>query len=345
MNKKNIDIFVPALKMCGGNKELVKYFGHLEVDHDLTIFSFWKSNNEVDVSEAITVKYVTAFQASRMIAILTYPLIISYIYLRSMILKDRIIILTHYSTYLLSFMKSTDMYIFIQGEEWNYVNSALFKRLVLYLIGRCKIISANSFLKSQLLKYGIETDIKCNIWASNEFLNIDQSDLRDIDYIFVVRDSPVKRPDLYYEFLSFINLTRYKIVLITTDEAIIKKFNAFDIDMYLLPSISKMRELYGRSKFFLLLSEHEGFGLPPLEAMGSGCVPIIRDCYGPRLYMTSILGDHILPKSISNIDLFQQIVSFDFCSYKSHFAYDIFCSGLLYEASNLLKIKEYFNES
>ena len=345
MSKKNIDIFVPTLKKCGGNKEIVKYFSPLEVDHSITIFSFWKSSNEVDVSETIKVKYVTNFKANRVVAILTYPLIILYVYFRSLVMKDRIIILTHYSTYLLSLMKFTDMYIFIQGEEWNYVNSALFKRLVLYLIGRGKIITANSFLESQLLKYGIKSDIKCNIWASNEFLNLDQSDLRDIDYIFVVRDSPVKRPDLYYEFLSFIDLTRYKIVLITTDEAIIDKFDAFNVDMYLLPSIIKMKELYGRSKFFLLLSEHEGFGLPPLEAMGSGCLPIMRDCYGPRLYMTSILGDHILPTSIRNIDLFQQIVSFDFCSYKSHVAYDIFCSGLHNEVSNLLKIKEHFDEN
>ena len=33
------------------------------------------------------------------------------------------------------------------------------------------------------------------------------------------------------------------------------------------------------------LSEHEGFGLPPLEAMGAGCVPLCRDSGGVRAFM------------------------------------------------------------
>jgi glycosyltransferase involved in cell wall biosynthesis len=64
-----------------------------------------------------------------------------------------------------------------------------------------------------------------------------------------------------------------------------------------------MADLYSRSKIFLLLSESEGFGLPPLEAMGAGCVPVCRDAGGPQSYMLDSLGDLLLPLSMSIQDI------------------------------------------
>ena len=59
-----------------------------------------------------------------------------------------------------------------------------------------------------------------------------------------------------------------------------------------------MRAIYERTRVFLLLSEHEGFGLPPLEAMGSGCVPLCRDAGGVRAYMRGDLAENILPLAL-----------------------------------------------
>ena len=39
----------------------------------------------------------------------------------------------------------------------------------------------------------------------------------------------------------------------------------------------ELAELYGRAKVFALLSEYEGFGHPPLEALGSGVPPVLLD--------------------------------------------------------------------
>jgi len=41
-----------------------------------------------------------------------------------------------------------------------------------------------------------------------------------------------------------------------------------------LPSVEKARELYNRSKVWLVTSAHEGFGLPILEAMACGCAVV-----------------------------------------------------------------------
>jgi glycosyltransferase involved in cell wall biosynthesis len=50
--------------------------------------------------------------------------------------------------------------------------------------------------------------------------------------------------------------------------------------------------LYARSKFFLALSMSEGFGLPPIEAMAVGTVPIYLNAHG---YKENLVGLPIDP--------------------------------------------------
>jgi len=51
-------------------------------------------------------------------------------------------------------------------------------------------------------------------------------------------------------------------------------------------------ELYARSKFFLALSKSEGFGIPPIEAMAVGVVPIYLNAHG---YKENLIGIPIDP--------------------------------------------------
>jgi hypothetical protein len=50
--------------------------------------------------------------------------------------------------------------------------------------------------------------------------------------------------------------------------------------------------LYARAKFFLALSKSEGFGLPPIEAMAVGVVPIFLNAHG---YKENLVGIPIDP--------------------------------------------------
>ena len=52
-------------------------------------------------------------------------------------------------------------------------------------------------------------------------------------------------------------------------------------------------ELYARSKFFLALSKSEGFGIPPIEAMALGVVPIYLNAHGYKENLTGIPIDPI----------------------------------------------------
>jgi len=63
--------------------------------------------------------------------------------------------------------------------------------------------------------------------------------------------------------------------------------------------------LYARSKFFLALSKSEGFGLPPIEAMAVGTVPIYLNAHG---YKENLVGIPIDP-----IDEYTECVDSQHC--------------------------------
>jgi glycosyltransferase involved in cell wall biosynthesis len=48
------------------------------------------------------------------------------------------------------------------------------------------------------------------------------------------------------------------------------------------PSIKKAREIYSRSKVWIVASKSEGFSMPVLEAMACGCVVVATKCGGPN---------------------------------------------------------------
>lgn len=56
----------------------------------------------------------------------------------------------------------------------------------------------------------------------------------------------------------------------------VKRFPG-SLDFSIMPTEAQLVDLYNRSKCLLYLSESEGFGLPPLEAMSFGCAPIVLD--------------------------------------------------------------------
>jgi glycosyltransferase involved in cell wall biosynthesis len=74
-----------------------------------------------------------------------------------------------------------------------------------------------------------------------------------------------------------------------------------------------LAELYGQARAFALLSEYEGFGHPPLEALGSGVPPVLADtevarevCGDAALYVAS--GDIIGTTTALNRLLFDEDV-------------------------------------
>jgi glycosyltransferase involved in cell wall biosynthesis len=58
------------------------------------------------------------------------------------------------------------------------------------------------------------------------------------------------------------------------------------VEFFSKPSDDELCELYNQADFFLQTSRHEGFSLPPLEAMACGCAVVTTDAMGNREYIS-----------------------------------------------------------
>jgi glycosyltransferase involved in cell wall biosynthesis len=201
-------------------------------------------------------------------------------------------------------------FFFVQDLEWKFVRNPLLSGLLRLMILSCyrrgTLVSANAYLTSSLRQLGIPASIEAPIWADEGFLAPDAGP-RDIDFAMVLRKGAHKRLDYYR---SFIDLARHdgklKLAVISPDDDLIATVRD-SVDVCLTrPSLAEMRALYQRTRCFLQLSEHEGFGLPPLEAMGAGCVPLCRDSGGVRAYMARAeLSGLLMPLSSSVEEIYQ----------------------------------------
>jgi glycosyltransferase involved in cell wall biosynthesis len=58
-----------------------------------------------------------------------------------------------------------------------------------------------------------------------------------------------------------------------------------NIEFHAQPTDDELCMLYNQAEFFLQTSIHEGFSLPPIEAMACGCVPILTQATGNEEYI------------------------------------------------------------
>ena len=208
---------------------------------------------------------------------------------------------THFSTFLcVSFL--CDCRCFIQGLEWNGINSPLKKKLMkIFILGNYKFRSWTLYAASNTLKNSLESDfgvqsILAPVWASHIFKckKIKLFTDRKYDLCMVVRNIPNKRPDLYRKIIESIP-KKNSIITITPDREIYFDSVFNSKDLLFNGTADEIKNAYCDSKFILHLSDYEGFGLPPLEAMGCGTIPLCRDSRGVRNYLYGNLEKLIMP--------------------------------------------------
>lgn len=343
MNKK-IYIVLPTLKINGGNHEAFQLGEKLkELGHSVNFIIMWKSLHETE--RAFNSKtYLTQWKNKFSVALLQLPIIIIR-FLRfisvhlSFDKNETIWIFTHFSTYPLAlFIEKKQRWFFVQGLEWLFIKNLFISRALYYFIIQIyrgsSILTTNSYLTSMLEKNKIKNTLEIPIWAHEQFLaTLLPKQERLIDFVMVLRRGHLKRLDLYVNFIQINQkkLTSWKICVITPEDEIAELAKQLDCEYHLRPSIEEMKKIYSRSRYFLHFSDHEGFGLPPLEAMGSGCVPICRDSGGIRAYMVEKLEKNILPLDwdINLIFTFLEkaIMDFDNWSVQSQFAKEKFIHG------------------
>ena len=310
-DKEHIVLILPSLKVSGGTLELLRLADDLAVkDRAISIVSLWRSAHETSTARW-SIRYLSEWRTNAKRALLQLPILLRRF---SRLVKSVSPItgrsatgwiFSHYATFPLALCVSRDRrWFFVQDLEWRFIRnpvlSGLLKWIILAAYSRGHLISANSYLTSQLALLGLNVEAETPIWADVGFQS-STNEARDIDVVMMLRKGDAKRLDLYLTFLALVDAEKrpWKLAVITPESDIALEVKGRVAECLLRPSMEQMRKLYARSKCFLHLSDHEGFGLPPLEAMGSGCVPLCRDSGGIRAYMNGDLESLVEPQNLS----------------------------------------------
>lgn len=284
-------IVLPSLKISGGIREALRLAEELQ-DQGLPtgVLSMWDSPHPM--ASPVPVAMLSQLRPRAARAAFELPLLM-FRFMRWLRRKGvqppAALIFTHYATLPLALLvPRRRRYFFVQGVEWNFVRnrllSAALRQIVLGVYRSGQVISANAFLSTQLADEGLVVPFEAPIWADPVFAG--RTDVhRDIDFAVMLRKGAIKRLDLYQRFMELARTRGLRVLAITPEDEIAESTRSGVDALLLRPTAEQMRAAYERSKCFVLLSEHEGFGLPPLEAMGSGCVPVCRDSGGVRAFM------------------------------------------------------------
>jgi len=304
--RKTILILLPSLRISGGIKEAIRLAEDLrERGQSAELVVLWKSKYELPCGQ-IPIHHLSRFATNRALAAVQFPLLLIRFLLflrRQSASADRgraALILTHFSTFPFAWMVPRfDWYCFNQGVEWMFVSKGwrrwFLKRFILATCRRSSCLTTNEYLEWEFEQEGIRHMGRLSIWPDMDWLTDVADSAREIDVVMLLRSGQLKRLDLYLQMLGLLQRAGLSSFVITPDVDIFEIAAPLSGTSLLRPSRDEFRAVYRRSKVFLLLSDTEGFSLPPLEAMGSGCIPVSRDCGGPRCYMTGPLRDNLIP--------------------------------------------------
>ena len=305
-------IVVPSLKVSGGVREALRLAGDLRRGNcPASLLSMWASPHRMETPVPVELLSDWPPRASR--APVELP-VLQYRFSRWLRSGGGggdfgAAVFTHYATLPLCLLvPRRRRFFFVQDLEWyfvgNCVASAALRSVVLAAYRTGRIISANAYLTEQLAKEGLEIAFEAPVWADPLFSGVMDAP-RDVDFVMVLRKGAHKRLDLYRQFIALACQHGSRMVAITPEDELATLVRPDVSEVLLRPSADEMMAVYGRSKCFVHLSEHEGFGLPPLEAMGSGCIPLCRDSGGVRAFMQGgALEALLLPLEMPIQDVF-----------------------------------------
>lgn len=300
--QKDYIFVLPTLKTAGGNLEVIRLADEvIRSGKTVAIVSLWRTANPINPA-AIPVSVLFDRPLNRVWAFLSIPWIL---FAFSKVLRDTCspttkVVFTHYATYIPApLLPKRQRWFFVQALEWYFVPAGplrtLLRAFILKSYRKGHVLAANRFLRRSLEAKEITVSQTADIWA-DPFFAAEGGVARDIDVTLMFRKGIPKRADWGAALLNRLRADRpgLRITVISPDEEFADMAGPNGIFL-LRPSREDILHTYQRSRVFILFSDHEGFGLPPLEGMGSGCVPLCRDAGGVRAYMEPDLEANILP--------------------------------------------------
>ena len=320
-------VVLPALMPNGGVREALRLGSDLKaagISSNCRVIGLWKpesaSQVATDMAPELTVEHLSAWRPNAVRALWQWP-VLAWRFWRGPGRRLREacdagveappLVLTHYTTLPFALLVGRQSrWFFVQDLEWLFLKSIpvqyVAKWIILTFLKSGRVLTTNTYLEKALLELGVDARGVIPTWADERF-GLETAPLsqeRSIDVVLVLRRGAHKWLQGYETAIGLLagaraNKPPLRVAVITPDAELASRFKSSVQECFYQPSLEAMRALYARSRCFLHLSEHEGFGLPPLEAMGAGCVPVCRDSGGVQTYMQGPLESQLLPQDWS----------------------------------------------
>lgn len=149
------------------------------------------------------------------------------------------------------------------------------------------IVAANRYLAGALEKRGCRVFDTISIGPSEPFYApLPETAARPYQLMYMPRHEKWKRLDRFEEICMCLDdVSRAAILCVGQDEEILAQLAQRGFSTRRPMGDSELVECYDSAQVFLLTSDREGFGLPPLEAMARGIPVVSFRCGGPDLYI------------------------------------------------------------
>ena len=132
-----------------------------------------------------------------------------------------------------------------------------------------------------LIEYKEAVVIPC-VFPAREKNNIPWSD-KKVDFVWIGRSAGTKRIDLLIKFLKYSeqywdNASVVVIIAGSLPDILTQHLKTTHFKVKILQNETNERvlETLSSSKFYLLFSDHEGISMSTIEAVQSGCLPVVR---------------------------------------------------------------------
>jgi glycosyltransferase involved in cell wall biosynthesis len=282
-----MNITIPALALTahGGGRVLVQIANHL-VGRGFNVsvitsgypgkmpFIFDKRINVIRIGPSSNSKIICSF---------------FFLLLAPFYLGNSLIIANYFLTVIPSwiadrFFKARYVYL-VQDIEYRFFHKKIYwplRAICRWTYRRGNIISANSYLTSELRKYDVQLTLSLGVsCAFFNKANISKGKMYDI--VYFLRGQCHKRIDRFDELLSVFAKKNISVLCISQDIELLESYSS---KVKTLSPINEEQliDAIDNSRILLLTSEHEGFALPPLEAMARGVPSVMFECGGPSTY-------------------------------------------------------------
>lgn len=292
---------VPKINTSGGYHEV------------RNLAAFFKSNN---VPASIISIYPK--NANWLTSFVYLPFRLISIFLAVLRIRPSLIILTHYSNYLIApFCKlfGIPVAFFIQDLEWifpsrfSYIQQFFFYYCTFCFHFATYFFFGNSYLRTTFYKLslanssnsfifpvGLDIPEHASLLSMSTMSNaLSLNSSYDYDLVFLLRNAWFKNTSFYFDVIkhldAFAVIPNIRILIIDMRRNPLHNFSSPNLDISVVSSLSQpdFYKVLASSRILLCLSVHEGFGLPPLEAMyTSRTVPLVLENGGSECYMSDL---------------------------------------------------------